>query len=360
MSLLADLLSKYKAGSSQGGSEKQPGRGIPPTLFKGSGIPASVRRLDKRYVLISVICLVVVTIGYFVAANFDKLNPSAKKNPPTPAKTANKLPATAPVQPQITLTPPVVTVPLEQTKNARITLEEPVASSPLKKKIRHRKEAAPHPIALQVKPVRPQPAAALSQQKAIPQPVIDTAARDSHLYTARSAELVRDWRTALSSYRMAHKIDPNNYVIMNNTAAALNNLGMFADGAQEAELALAKKPDYVPALINAAISYSSMGNTNKAVRLFSTASALDPGNRSLVINLGILHERAGNLDDAQATYRQLAESGDPLALQGMARVYERKGNLLEAVRAYRQIMGLTNATPELKQEVKRMLVKLDR
>jgi tetratricopeptide (TPR) repeat protein len=311
-------------------------------------------------VLISVICLLVVIIGYIVAANFDKLNPYAKKNPPLLAKPANKLPAAAPVQPQITLTPPVVTVPLEQTNKARIALEETNDSLPHKKIIRHRKEATSHPIALQVKPVRPQSTAALPPQKAVPQPVIDTAARDSHLYTARSAEMTRDWRTALSSYRMAHKIDPNNYVIMNNTAAALNNLGMFADGAQEAELALTKKPDYVPALINAAISYSSMGNTNKAVRLFSTASALDPGNRSLVINLGILHERAGNLDDAQATYRQLAETADPLALQGMARVYERKGNLLEAARAYRQIMGLPGATPELKKEVKRMLVKLDR
>ncbi len=168
-----------------------------------------------------------------------------------------------------------------------------------------------------------------------------------------------DWRSALASYRKAQKLDPENYGIMSNVAAALNNLGMFDEGAQEAERALVKKPNYVPALINAAIGYSSQGNTQKAVRLFTYACALDPGNRSLVINLGILHERAGNLDAAQATYRRLADDGDPLALQGMGRVYERKGNRIEAVRAYRRIMALPNATAAQKKEAKIRIVRLE-
>lgn len=204
-----------------------------------------------------------------------------------------------------------------------------------------------------------QQAPAQPRQSVVPPRKIDTAMRDALLYTARSAELAGDWRAALASYRKALKIDPDNYKILSNLAATLNNLGMFDDGAQEAERALAKKPNYVPALINAAIGYSSSGNTQKALRLFTYASALDPNNRSLTINLGILHERAGNLDAAQATYRQLAINGDPLALQGMGRIYERRGNRSEAIRAYRQIMALPNATAELKKEAKDRVLRLE-
>ena len=139
----------------------------------------------------------------------------------------------------------------------------------------------------------------------------------------------------------------------------LNNLGMFDEGVKEAKRALAKRPDYVPAMINAAIAYSSKGNSQEALRLFSEATIADPGNRSLVINLGILQERTGKLDDALRTYRPLADDGDPLALQGMGRVYERKGNRSEAVRAYRQIIALPNANPALKKEVKGQLVRLE-
>ncbi|MDD2851530.1 MAG: tetratricopeptide repeat protein [Desulfuromonadaceae bacterium] len=357
MSLLADLLSKYKAGSPSRSSGKPGGLGIPPTLFKAYRIPEKVRTLDKRYVILTVASLSFVVLGFFVSAKFKLLSPPPKTIAPLPLppRTVQKAPATpepAPVQPLISLSPP----PLVPANTARITLAEPNESAPQKKK-RHPKEKNRHRPVQQAKQAPSQTTA--SPQKAAPLPAIDTAARDSLLYAARTAELSGDWRTALLNYRKAQKIDPGNYIIMNNAAASLNNLGMFSDGAQEAERSLATKPDYVPALINAAIAYSSKGNTRKAVRLFTAASAYDPGNRSLVINLGILHERNGDLDAALATYRKPADDGDPLALQGLARVYERKGNRLEAARACRQIMALPGAHPELKKEAKRRLIKLD-
>lgn len=350
MSLLADLLSKNKATSSTGGSDTPPVLNIPPTLTKASGITANVRKLNNRYVITAAVIIIFTATGALIAAKFEMFGLSKKRASPTPAVSLQQI---APLLPPI-----VPTEPLEQAKTARINLEEPPPLLPQKKRSRSAKEVTSHQQVQKVEHPPKQRSAQL-QQKVTPTPPVDTAARDSFLYAARSAELTGDWRTALANYRKAQKIDPDSYVIMNNTAAALNNLGMFDAGVQEAERALAKKPGYVPALINAAIGYSSNGNTRKAVRLFTSASAFDPGNRSLVINLGILHERSGDLDAAQATYRQLAEEGDPLALQGMGRVYERKGNRLESVRAYRQIMALPNASPELKKDVKRSLVRLE-
>ena len=354
MSLLADLLSKNKTDSSHGTGKHSPVVDIPPTLFKTQGTPAKIRTFNYRYIIVAVLAVAFIAVGLFLTAKLELLGSSAKK----------KSPLTSQPQPLQQTTPPqtasvIVTPPLEQTPAARISLEEPPPTVPPKKSSRTPKAISmPHPAQKIVRPQQLQ-APLPSHPKAAAPLKIDTALRDSLLYAARSAEQTGDWRSALSSYRKAQKIDPENYAIMSNVAAALNNLGLFDDGVQEAERALVRKPNYVPALINAAIGYSSKGNTQKALRLFTFASAIDPSNRSLVINLGILHERAGNLDDAQATYRQLAEAGDPLALQGMGRTHERKGNRSEAIRAYRQIMALPNAGSALKKDVKGKLARLE-
>jgi hypothetical protein len=362
MSLLADLLSKTKSGSAPGTPEKPPHLDVPPTLSKARGIPAKVRTLKNRYVILSVICVAFIALGGFVAVKFGMLGSSATKKVPPPQIVQKPLQQPPVQRPVSTAKPPVATAVV-----AKITLGEPVAAEP------HKKKAVPHkvkspkcppvaaivPKAVAARPVKKvEPLPAHPGQKAAPRK-IDTAARDSYLYAARSAEQTGDWKGALASYRKAQEIDPDDYKIMSNVAAALNNLGMFDDGAQEAERALGKKPDYVPALINAAIGYSSSGNAPKALRHFTFARALDPGNRSLVINLGILQERTGKLDDAQATYRQLASTGDPLALQGMGRVYERKGFKNEAARIYRQIMALPAASATLKKEAKGKLSRIE-
>ncbi len=352
MSLLADLLSKNKTSSSNGGNESPLPLNVPPTLSKAQGISSPVRSLNNRYVKISLVLVALTALGVFVTAKLSLLGKKTQQT--TPVKVVT--PSTA--VPQVALPPPAAAPPLEQANKARITLGEPTEPEPLKKRARPHKAINSQHTVQKIERQKLQ-APAPPRQKAVAPRKIDTAARDSLLYAARSAEQASDWKSALTNYRKALDIDPDNYKIMSNVAAALNNLGMFDEGIQEAERALAKKPDYVLALINAAIGNSSKGNTQKALRLFTFASALDPSNRTLVINLGILHERAGNLDAAQATYRQLAATDDPLALQGMARIYERKGNRIEAVRTYRQIMALPNASSALKREVKGKLVRLE-
>lgn len=347
MSLLADLLSKRYSSAASGG------KSIPPTLSQSHDIPAKVRSLKSRYGVIAAVFVTTVVLGVLFISQYKRLAAVVVGKPslaPQPVK-APVVVAPAP------LVPAVITPPPEQVN----TEPKPaVATAPRKKAprshraVRAKKIQHTAPVLLAAKPVAP-----AAPRIEAPSGKIDTAKRDSLLYAARSAEQASDWRLALANYRKAQKIDPDNYVIMNNAAAALNNLGMFDDGVREAKRALGKKPDYVPAMVNAAIAYSSRGNSQEALRLFSEAAIADPGNRSLVINLGILQERTGKLDAAQATYRPLADDGDPLALQGMGRVYERKGNRLEAVRTYRQIMALPNASPSLKREVKGNLVRLE-
>lgn len=358
MSLLADLLSKKSAGESAGMKD------IPPTLSRAHGFPAKDQNIKNRYVVISAISVATIAIGLVAVTQYDWLTrlvtgtSSVVPQTPKPPAPVVPLPAPVPIAPE-PAAPQTVAVPSVEQKDEP---EETVAATPTRKKTAAAKKPTRH------KPyIRYNPADGLAI-KAVPVAIApdpgssgraDTAKRDALLYAARSAELVSDWRSALASYRKALKIDPDNFKIRNNVAAALNNLGMFNEGAEEAKLALEEKPDYVPAMINAAIAYSSTGNSLEALRLFSKASSADPTNRTLAINLGILQERTGKLEEATMTYRQMAESGDPLALHGMARIHERKGNRIEAVRAYRQILTLPNAGSTLKKEAKDKLMRLE-
>jgi len=366
MSILADLLSKNTSGEAQGGKD------IPPTLAKSLSASALKRTTPKRYIFIAIASVIVIGVGLATAFFLRTMaSPNAVKYPLPPM-------AAAPVaQPQPAPPQPAATQPQQPVQPQPAPPATPAAEPQPKPKATFATWHVPKPhkrVATKPAATR-QPAMAASSRKATPNnqdaaatartetPATSrtdaTGAKGALLYAARSAELAGDWRTAIANYRKALEIDPGNYKILSNVAAALNNIGMYDEGAKEARKALSRKPDYLPAMINAAIAYSSSGNSKEALRLFAAACLADPSNRNLAINLGILQERTGKLDEAQATYRKLADSGDPLAFMGLGRIAERKGNRAEAAGDYRRILALRDASPSQKKEAKERLVRLE-
>lgn len=368
MSLLADLLSKKTSAGSPGG------RDIPPTLLRAHVQPAEVRNVKKRFVMLASVSAVLIAGGVFAMAWFWSPAPPSAKKPAVPTQPVKAPEAVASIA-AVSQYPTPQSVPVSTQTPAPTPDPAPINKSLVPPPV-HEKAAPKYSPQRHVAKIRTAPrhgatrstiraasrkeirATAAEPEIALPVSM-DIGIRDSLLYAARTAERTGDWNSALANYRKAQKIDPDNYKIMSNAAAALNNLGMFDAGGKEAKQALAKKPDYVPAMINAAIAYSSLGNSQYALDLFSKAFSAEPTNRNIAINFGILQERNDRLDDARKTYRRLAEDGDPLALNGMGRIHERTGNRSEAIRAYRQIMALPNASAALKKEVKGKLARLE-
>lgn len=380
MSLLADLLAKNKSGEPHGDRE------IPPTLSRSYAEPAAPRSMKSRYAVIASVSVSLVIAGIVAMTQFGRLTALLSPKPAviTPPRVAElpKPPAPKAAESQQS----VAQLSINTTQNAgnssisreNTNATNAISDSAAEKKrsksynhkngTRQRRYPPPRMSRTAIQPVVPQTARTTPKKmdiSVVPRPgtrspvSVDTVKRDALLYEARSAEMVADWRTALHKYRSALAIDPDNFKIMNNIAASLNNLGKFDEGAREARRALAKSPQYVPAMINAAIAYSSSGNSMEGVLLFTDASAADPENKNLTINLGVMQERAGKLDEAQATYRQLADAGDPHALMGIARIYERKGYKNEAARMYRRIQKMPEAGSVLKKEIKDRLTKLE-
>lgn len=392
MSLLADLLSKTKNREPSGGKE------IPPTLLRAQETGSTSSKLKRRFVIMSVVALAAIVAGIFLPSQLKRLSILLPSKTAVTASQPNKAPlpprvspASAPeqvmeeAQKLLTATQQINTAaPVDTNKQgaepAAAQVPAPGQNTPVKSvapDTDSRKRSSDSAASKKTKtskalPKRTQQKAPVTQAKAVSPPAasaakssgaasvkVDTNARGALLYAARSAEQSGDWRGALASYRAALDIDPENYRIMSNSAAAYNKLGMYADAEREARRALARKPDFVPALINAAIACSSQGYNNDALRFFTAAAAAEPGNRSLAINLGIMQERTGNLDEALATYRKAAATGDPQALSGMGRINEQKGNKSEAIAAYKAIISQKDINPSFKREIKERLLRLE-
>ena len=367
MSLLADLLSKTKnIGSSSG-------KDVPPTLARAQSADAASPWLKRRYIIMSVIALSAIVIGIVLPSQLKRLPyfrhvKTVPLLPPEPIKMPLP-PLTVPdkTQEQIAEEAKKTAIAANQDKTAKpetVSNKQTASAAKVKKTFRRAIAKTEHPsqkedAMIQDKVAQAKPATA-KHKTVEPEPAkIDTNARGALLYAARSSEQSGDWRGALASYRAVLDIDPDNYRVMSNSAAAYNKLGLYPDGEREARKALAIKPDYVPALINAAIACSSQNNNKDALTFFAAAAAAEPDNKSLAVNLGIMQERAGNLNDALATYRRAAASGDPQALFGLARVNEQTGKKSEAITAYRLIMSQKDASPSLKREVKNRLLGLE-
>jgi tetratricopeptide (TPR) repeat protein len=206
-------------------------------------------------------------------------------------------------------------------------------------------------------PLAPAPPAAPEQKVAIPK---DRTVIDAHLFAARNAEARRDYLTALKQYRLALDADPDNYRIMNNVASTMLQLGMDDEALLVSSRALAVKPEYVSAIINAGIAQGNLGNGGASRSLFAKAVTLDPGNRSALYNLALSQERAGTLDDALRTYRRLADGGDPQGYLGQGRLYERQGNKQEALKLYRELTALPEVGQRAKEQARERTKVLER
>ena len=365
MSILADLLSKKNV------DEATTGKDIPPTLARAHGPSAKKQAPQKLYVIIAIFAVIFIGAGLAIMLKMGHLTPPALAPTPEPVKYPLPSPLATAVAPlQATVAPPPPQPPVQQAAIAAAPLQTAEVKHKGKATFATKSVPKKHKLGAVVPAtVQRHAASGLSAKASVkkqdfsarPSTEVrpDTAAKDALLYAARSAEQAGDWRLAHATYRRALEIDPDNYKILSNSAAALNNLGMFDEGAQEAKRALDKKSNYIPAMINYAIACSSKGNNQEALRYFSAAHTADPSNRNLAINLGILQERLGKLDEAKATYRKLAEAGDPLALMGIGRISERKGNRTEALHAYRQLMAMRDLDPAVRKEVKAKLARLE-
>lgn len=342
MSLVTDMLKKLQSGEPQGN--------VPPGLQRMVLESGRKRGGGKRYNTISLLVVAVLALGVVALYLPDLLGEKKKtaKKPQVaqvqpPAPVASAIPVPQPeVKPAIPAVKPeseakVAVAPLEKkeakevasrTRQTKVAMKG-VAEAPAKSvAVAAKPAAAPGMPVASVPPIAPQEAKQSTK--------VDQEALDLLLYTARSSESRRDYRSALDNYRKALALDGDNYLVMNNMAGVLIAMGALTEATNQARQALGIRKDYVPALINLGIAQIKSGDKAAGEECLARALAVEPYNRQALLNLALLQERDHELAKSRDSFSRLAALGDVQGNLGLARVAEAEGEKPLAVRAYRE------------------------
>ncbi|MCE5313108.1 MAG: tetratricopeptide repeat protein [Nitrospiraceae bacterium] len=366
MSLLADLLSKVKADNSNS-------REVPPDLKKVVDNAAGKQRITKRMLLLSLFVIVSVVAGFLSVMFLEKYlfrQPQQiviSRPAPAPAEQMQP-PAVQKPEPSKQTEQPLEQKPALPVANAVQTKPAPVPAPVQKQKAEAPElpKAQPAPAMPAEKPAKPadQPIQPKKETPA-PKPLLQTNISaydtniDIHLYTAKNHEARKEYKQAFENYKKALDLSPNNYIIMNNIAGALVQMGSYPEAIKYAKESLRYKKDYLPSLINLVIANIKSGNESEGEGYLSQALSIDPSNRYALLNLAILQENRKEYDKAYNTFSTLAGSGSSHGWTGMARILEKQGRSKEAAALYREILSMDSAGQDAKKTARERLQLLD-
>ncbi len=102
-----------------------------------------------------------------------------------------------------------------------------------------------------------------------------------------------DQNAAFSAFTSAVKKDAKNYYAHYNLGYIYQQRGNNVTALQEYQLALASKPDYVPALYNSGTIYG-VSDPARAISVYQSVVKLDPKNGAAYFNLGLLEAQGGH------------------------------------------------------------------
>ncbi|MCX5810974.1 MAG: tetratricopeptide repeat protein [Proteobacteria bacterium] len=360
MSLLADLLSKVKYQKHEGG--------IPPTLKRVISDSKKKRVVKKQIVIMGSLALIMVFIGLGVVYYINVLTvPSlaprmARTNiqdPLQPQKIElNKL------DPHLTSVDKIIDKQVEKpeashTGRAETTVPQKTVKAypvPLRQKesegsfSSEKKYLSSRTIAKSE-----DDATKLSKELT----ALRKAERDGFLYTAKNYEAGRDYHHALNYYKKALEIDQRNYVIMNNIASLLINMGLYEEAIKYSKNVLSINKNYAPSLVNIGISFVQLGNTSEGKIYLLQAGSLEPSNNNVLLNLALLYEKNKDYDEANKMYSKLYQMEDIQGYLGIARIAEGTSRPDDAKKVYREIMALNNVDSKIKKIVSERLLTLE-
>ncbi|MBI5663815.1 MAG: tetratricopeptide repeat protein [Nitrospirae bacterium] len=182
---------------------------------------------------------------------------------------------------------------------------------------------------------------------------------DAYLYKAREYETKGDYSKALVNYKKALEMDKNNYAVINNIAFIYLRLNLADESIRYSGMAVEINKDYTPALINLGIAYAKSGDLTNAQERLERAFILEPDNKNVVLNLAVLHERQGRMQEAGEYFSRLVKSEDMDGALGLARVYEKQGRREEAAKLYRSVHDHQSADDRMKSHARKRMIELN-
>ncbi len=170
---------------------------------------------------------------------------------------------------------------------------------------------------------------------------------------AAAARAGGDLTNALSIYRRAAEInirDPAPFVGIGDTLLAI---GATNEAILAYDSALARDSHDLAAQIGLAQAYLETGRPELALTPLAQAAAQNPGNRRVLLLLGVSHDLAGQHAAAQADYAQGLKiaPNDPSLTVDLALSLATSGNFAAAINTLRPVATAPAATPAERQSL---------
>ncbi len=143
---------------------------------------------------------------------------------------------------------------------------------------------------------------------------------DRHLYMANDFERQGLLKDAFDEYKKASDLDKGNYRILNRMAFILIKEKRYHDAIHYAKKVIEIREDYLPAMINLAIAYSSIEMNHKAEESFKKALRIAPKDRNLLYNFALFYEKNKRYDDALKINDRLWDVKDKKRIEGIERI----------------------------------------
>jgi len=140
------------------------------------------------------------------------------------------------------------------------------------------------------------------------------------LYRANTCEERGDYGCAIKIYEDVLKIDSGNFRLLNHIAYLYIRLGEPDRAIEYINKLKGLKPDYIPSMINLSVALMMKREYMEAERILLEAFALEPYNRTVLLNIAILYENIGRFDDAIEFYKRLLSLGDRRAIEALRRL----------------------------------------
>lgn len=160
-----------------------------------------------------------------------------------------------------------------------------------------------------------------------------------------AARQIGTWRDGPTLYAHALRLDPRNYVALNNLGVLLDRGGRRAEAERYFGRALAIEPTYFDARSNLGTVLVEEGKPAEAAEEYRRAITIHPRSAGAHYNLGVALERAGALGEAEAAYRRAVEldPGGADAHYNLGIVLERRGDAAGAAEEYRAVLRIRPA-----------------
>jgi tetratricopeptide (TPR) repeat protein len=113
--------------------------------------------------------------------------------------------------------------------------------------------------------------------------------------------------------------------------------------------ALTVQKNYVPSLINLGVANIRLGNMTEGEMYLLKAKSVEPSNKTMLFNLGLLYENTSNYRESLIAFQRLADMKDTGGYLGVARIFEKQGNRVEAEKKYKEILSMDNIDPAVRQ-----------